>query len=163
MWLEQREAILKQLRSLHPRAEELVGDLEIIDEAISKSRSGGRSTKYVGYGPNPIKAIVAALHDIGEPVSRDHVVQAVLDGGFRGGATELRYPIRHSVDYHTKRQGRAKKLIKLRNGLVGLYEWDDAMFGPSTESGDPSNESENVEDPALTERKRTKRLPRSKA
>jgi hypothetical protein len=100
MWLAQREAILRQLRSLHLRAEALVHDLEIIDEAIAKSRTSPRSTKYV---------------KCGEPIE--------TRCGWRGGADDLRYSLEASVDYHTRRQGQTKNLIKLRNGLVGLNEW----------------------------------------
>ncbi|MFL6427848.1 MAG: hypothetical protein ACJ71S_06360 [Acidobacteriaceae bacterium] len=118
------------LRTMGPDAARLVTELESLDMAISNIATSSAG-EYSGYRL-AIDAIVAALTIHGRPMSGDELSREITAGGWLSKDGRARYNITDSVDYHTRRQGAKKKIIRAMNGLVGLYEWPDEMFGVQT-------------------------------
>jgi hypothetical protein len=54
----------------------------------------------------------------------------LVAGGWLSEDNRAFYNVRDSIDYHVKRQGRQKKLLREMNDLIGLHGWSDDRFEP---------------------------------
>lgn len=123
---QQKNKILAALKTFGPEAARLVNELEALDLAASNisSTDAGR---YSGFRV-AIDAIVVALTIHDRPMTADELSREITAGGWLTSDSRAKFNVKDSVDYHTRRQGAKKKIIRAVNGLVGLYEWPDEKF-----------------------------------
>lgn len=124
--LRQRRWCLNQLRALGPAAAILVTELEGLDASLGDLASAG-SKQYSGF-KLAIDAIVTALTINDRTMTPDELSEEIIAGGWLSKDDRARFNVKDSIDYHTRRQGSKKKLIRAVNGRVGFYDWPDDKF-----------------------------------
>lgn len=122
----QRIKCLSSLRSLSPRAEQLVNELESIDLALEKLARLDIG-RYAGYRV-AIEAIVAALRIHERAMTTEELQHEIVSGGWLNEDGRARLNVKDSIDYHVRRQGKSRKIIRAVDDLIGLYDWPDEKF-----------------------------------
>lgn len=124
--LQQRFRCLDRLRELGPTAANLVTELESLDMALANFSAKG-AERYAGFRL-AIDAIVAALTIRDRAMTPDELSEEIIAGGWLSKDDRARFNVKDSVDYHTRRQGAKKNIIRAVNGSVGLFDWPDEKF-----------------------------------
>jgi len=73
-------------------------------------------------------AVKHYLDQIGHAVPQKEIEEALLAGGFRGGADDARTRIRQSIKSFLEGHLRDSKTLREMNGLIGRWEWGDELF-----------------------------------
>lgn len=123
---QQRNRCLSALRALGPEASKLVNELESLDMALSNMATGA-AAQYAGFRL-AIDAITAALTVNDRAMTPEELSTEITSGGWLSQDGRAPFNVKDSVDYHTRRQGAKKKIIRMLNGMVGMYEWPDEKF-----------------------------------
>lgn len=110
-----REAV-----SLLDEMDEIQAMLKVSREAVKGEYSASRQ---------PIDAVVKYLREQRAPASKDEIVRAVVEGGFGGGGREQETAVRRSIGVFLNGTGAKTNVIRERNGLIGLGDWEDERFG----------------------------------
>lgn len=136
--IQAQRAILQQLVELVPKDRR--GEaVRLVDQFWGWSRA------LSGVSPPPnidryttkfaIDAIRAYLEDIDHPAEYDEIIREVASRGFkRGSEKRTKGNIKKSLDMYLQGQARHKRELKQIGDLVGLPDWDDSRFKPTTRS-----------------------------
>jgi hypothetical protein len=129
--VRQRAAILENLVELagpqRDQARHLVEQLTVADKALAglSAPMYGRFAAAEGH----IQAILMYLDEIARPATKEEIVNALLEGGYLGAIPGTKLKIQKSIDnYLTGTGAKTRNYIRKVNGLIGKFEWDDALF-----------------------------------
>ena len=140
---KQRTDILKQMvevatkdrkpaaaESIRLEMEHLITQLDLAEKAIVSINPPVDGKKY-GNCIQAIEAILLYLEEIDQPATEEEIAKAVLAGGFRANAPGAAMNVNRSFRNFLTGTGASKQRIKERNGLIGLFDWDDSRFEPN--------------------------------
>lgn len=126
---EKRREIIRQIIELakdQKRMVELIDALAEVDMHLSV-RPVPIKGKYSACS-QAIDAVVEYLKERKTAATKDDIVKAIVEGGFRGGGREQETGVRRSIGVFLNGTGAQTKILRESAGMVGLFEWEDARF-----------------------------------
>jgi hypothetical protein len=108
-------------------AERILAQVHLLEKAIEQSDPQSDGHKYARF-KSAILAILAYLDEVGSPVTREQLIVALLDGGWRKGDDKAETNLKQSIASFSSGLGRKTGQIKEVNGFIGRGEWDDSLF-----------------------------------
>lgn len=109
----------KEAMAILDEMDEIRTMLKVSREAVKGEYSSCRQ---------PIDAVVQYLKNRREPSTKDEIVRSVVEGGFGGGGREQETAVRRSIGVFLNGTGARTKVIRERNDLIGLGDWEDERF-----------------------------------
>jgi hypothetical protein len=116
-----RSEIIRKIEDLKTQIKSYEAALQALDRN-SLAKLSGPEMRF--YQMRPLDAIRMVLRESGKALAQEELINFLLEGGAATGKKRGRHNIRISIEM-TLETGSLKQV----NGLIGLPEWDAAMFG----------------------------------
>lgn len=118
---------LVALASDRKAADSILSKFFSLEKALAAVDPPTQQLEYAKY-KRATDAILACLDKAGKPLTQDAITADILEGGFRYGDKLAGWMIGQSIRSFTHGTGRATRLIKIVNGLIGRGDWEDERF-----------------------------------